>query len=75
MCANGHVRVGRKKHRVDYKLSEIFEALRLSWVLKLVSIISSRRGGTKHVNYAGASGKETYQRNECLTFVTMRDAL
>jgi hypothetical protein len=24
-----------------------------------VSIISSRRGGTKHVNHAGASGKET----------------
>jgi hypothetical protein len=31
-CANGHVRVGHKKHRMEHKLSEIFEALRLSWV-------------------------------------------
>jgi hypothetical protein len=31
-CANGHVRAGRKNHRVEHKLSKIFEALRLSWV-------------------------------------------
>jgi hypothetical protein len=30
MCANGHVRAWRKKHHVEHKLSEIFDALRLS---------------------------------------------
>jgi hypothetical protein len=69
------MRAGHKKHRVEHKLSKIFEALRLSWVLKLVSIISSRRGGTKPVNYAGASGKEMSQTNGRLAFITTRDAL
>jgi hypothetical protein len=32
MCANGHVQAQHKKHYVEHKLSDIFEALRLSWV-------------------------------------------
>jgi hypothetical protein len=32
MCTNGHVWARRKKHRVEHKLSDIFEALRLLWV-------------------------------------------
>jgi hypothetical protein len=55
--ANGHVRAWCKNHRVENNQSEIFEAHRLSWVKKLVSITSSRRGGTKLLNRVGASGK------------------
>jgi hypothetical protein len=32
MCANGHVRARCKKNRGEHKPSDIFEALRLSWV-------------------------------------------
>jgi hypothetical protein len=32
ICANRHEQARCKKHRVEHKLSEIFEALRLSWV-------------------------------------------
>jgi hypothetical protein len=32
MCTNGHVWTWCKKHRVEHKLSEIFNALRLLWV-------------------------------------------
>jgi hypothetical protein len=32
MCANRQVQAQRKKHHVEHKLSNIFEALRLSWV-------------------------------------------
>jgi hypothetical protein len=57
MCTNWHAAARRKKHRVEQKMSKIFEAHRLSWVWKLVSITSSRQGGTKLLNHAGASGK------------------
>jgi hypothetical protein len=47
ICSNGHPVARRKKHRVEHKLSEIFELFGLARILKLVSITSSRRGGTK----------------------------
>jgi hypothetical protein len=59
MCAMVTLQARSKKHCMEHKLCDTFEALRLSWVLKLVSTTSSRRGGTKLVNHAGASGKET----------------
>jgi hypothetical protein len=47
ICANDHPAAWHKKHHVEHKLSEIFELFRLARVLELVSITSSRRGGTK----------------------------
>jgi hypothetical protein len=32
MCANQHMRARCKKHRVEHKLSDILESLRLSWI-------------------------------------------
>jgi hypothetical protein len=47
ICAKGHPAARRKKHCMAHKLSIIFELFGLVRVLKLVSITSSRRGGTK----------------------------
>jgi hypothetical protein len=47
ICANSHPVARHNKHRVEHKLSEIFELFGLARILKLVSITSSRRGGTK----------------------------
>jgi hypothetical protein len=40
-------------------LFSILEAFGWSYVENLVTMSSSRRGGTKHVNRAGAIGRET----------------
>jgi hypothetical protein len=45
--ANEHPVARCKKQYVEQKLSEIVEANGLPWVSKLVSITSSRQGGTK----------------------------
>jgi hypothetical protein len=50
MCTNGHPVAPCKKHRREHIVFEIFEALILSCVQKLVRMSSSWQGGTKLQN-------------------------
>jgi hypothetical protein len=53
MCTNGHTTYRIMERDMEHKLLEIFEALRLPCVLKLVSMSYNRRGGTKLVYRIG----------------------